>query len=99
MGEWDTQANFGSSNSLPLKGSAVVADMTSKPWAYYITNLPCYDYYVRIYAYNTVGSSAPCDKDGSLCDGTTLAVTTAHLGCRDSENGSRGPAEHQHGGQ
>jgi hypothetical protein len=79
--EWDTQANFGSTNALPLKGSAVIGDMTSKPFAYYITNLPCYDYYVRIYAHNTIGTGQACNKDGSLCDGARLAVTQTQLGC------------------
>lgn len=79
--EWDTVADFSSSNSLPLKGSATVTDMTSKPFAYYITNLPCYDYFVRVYAYNTVGQGQPCNKDGALCAGNALAVTTTQLTC------------------
>jgi len=79
--EWDTVADFSSSNALPLKGSAVVTDMTSKPFAYYITNLPCYDYYVRIYAYNTVGQGQPCSKDGALCAGNQMMVTTTQLSC------------------
>merc|ERR1711865_661900 len=79
--EWDTVADFSSSNALPLKGSAVVTDMSSKPFAYYITNLPCYNYYVRIYAYNTVGQGQPCNKDGALCAGNPLSVTTTQLTC------------------
>ena len=79
--EWDTVADFSSSGTLPLKGSAIVSDMTSKPFAYYITNLPCYNYYVRIYAYNTVGQGKACNKDGGLCEGNPLSVTTAQLTC------------------
>merc|ERR1712166_558481 len=79
--EWDTVADFSSSNALPLKGSASVSDMTSKPFAYYITNLPCYNYFVRVYAYNTVGQGQPCNKDGALCAGNALSVTTSQLSC------------------
>ena len=79
--EWDTIADFSSANSLPLKGSAEVNDMTSRPWTYYLTNLPCYNYYVRVYAYNTIGQSQACNRDGSLCNGNVLEVTTSQLGC------------------
>jgi hypothetical protein len=79
--EWDTVADFSSSNAPPLHRSAIVSDMTSKPFAYYITNLPCYNYYVRIYAYNTVGQGKACNKDGALCNGNVLSVTTTQLTC------------------
>merc|ERR1711991_805639 len=79
--EWDTVATFDSANSWPLKGSAGITDMSSRPWTYYISDLLCYDYYIRIYAYNTVGQGHACNRDGSFCDGNVLSVTTLQLGC------------------
>jgi hypothetical protein len=75
MVQWDTNSFFNSSNAYPDKGSFDVTNLAGgEPFSYTITSLGGTSsyYYVRVYAYNSIGMSQPCGFQSLLCDGAEL---------------------------